>query len=152
MDGALWYNRTAFPNPERSVPDFFAFAGFISILVLMAIRQKNHPRSAAGEDGRRSRFFGSTWWQAYYVELTILGVTICIISLRALEYALDFNGGTTGFTGKGHADALHGALLDAHLADGDECAAHAAQCDALRDRAAEMRRRRPSRTAAGATP
>ena len=25
--GTLWYNRTAFPNPERSVPDFFAFAG-----------------------------------------------------------------------------------------------------------------------------
>ena len=40
----------------------------------MAIRQKNHPRSAAGSDGRRSRFFGSTFWQAYYVELTILGV------------------------------------------------------------------------------
>src|SRR5213596_3497328 len=27
MDLALWYNRSAFPNPERSVPDFFAFAG-----------------------------------------------------------------------------------------------------------------------------
>ena len=50
------------------VTDFFAFAGFLGILVLIAIRQKNHPRSAAGEDGRRSRFFGSTWWQAYYVE------------------------------------------------------------------------------------
>ena len=65
------------------VTDFFAFAGFLSILVLIAIRQKNHPRSAAGEDGRRSRFFGSTWWQAYYVEFTILGVTICIGLLRA---------------------------------------------------------------------
>jgi Fe-S oxidoreductase len=54
----------------------------------MAIRQKNHPRSAAGVDGRRSRFFGSTWWQAYYVELTILGVTICIGLLRALEWTL----------------------------------------------------------------
>ena len=61
--------------PYEWITDFFAFAGFLSILVLMAIRQKNHPRSAAGEDGRRSRFFGSTWWQAYYVELTILGVT-----------------------------------------------------------------------------
>ena len=32
------------------------------------------PAFAPGDGGRRSRFFGSTWWQAYYVELTILGV------------------------------------------------------------------------------
>ncbi|MDF2091073.1 (Fe-S)-binding protein [Knoellia sp. 3-2P3] len=70
------------------VTDLFAFGGFFAILALMAIRQKNHPRSAAGVDGRRSRFFGSTWWQAYYVELTILGVTICIGLLRALEWTL----------------------------------------------------------------
>jgi len=70
------------------VTDVFAFGGFFAILALMAIRQKNHPRSAAGVDGRRSRFFGSTWWQAYYVELTILGVTICIGLLRALEWTL----------------------------------------------------------------
>src|SRR3954471_11642208 len=89
------------------ITDFFAFAGFLSILALMAIQQKNHPRSAAGEGGRRSRFFGSTWWQAYYVELTILGVTICIITLRALEYALEKLGGTTGTTAVGHANALH---------------------------------------------
>lgn len=70
------------------VTDVFAFGGFFAILALMAIRQKNHPRSAPGVDGRRSRFFGSTWWQAYYVELTILGVTICIGLLRALEWTL----------------------------------------------------------------
>ena len=72
-----------------------------AILVLMAIRQKNHPRSAAGEDGRRSRFFGSTWWQAYYVELTILGVTLCIGLLRALEWTLARK------TGTGMDNALH---------------------------------------------
>jgi Fe-S oxidoreductase len=70
------------------VTDVFAFGGFFAILLLMAIRQKNHPRSAPGVDGRRSRFFGSTFWQAYYVELTILGVTICIGLLRALEWTL----------------------------------------------------------------
>ncbi|GAA4712883.1 heterodisulfide reductase-related iron-sulfur binding cluster [Pedococcus ginsenosidimutans] len=70
------------------VTDVFAFGGFIGIVLLMAIRQKNHPRSAAGEGGRRSRFYGSTFWQAYYVELTILGVTICIGLLRALEWTL----------------------------------------------------------------
>lgn len=89
------------------VTEFFAWTGLVGIVALMVIRQRNHPRSAAGEGGRRSRFFGSTFWQAYYVELTILGVTICIITLRALEYALDFNGGTQGFSGVGHADALH---------------------------------------------
>jgi Fe-S oxidoreductase len=58
----------------------------------MVIRQLQHPRSAPGEHGRRSRFFGSTFWQAYYVELTIFGVTICILLLRGLEYALGQHG------------------------------------------------------------
>ncbi|SES35883.1 Fe-S oxidoreductase [Pedococcus cremeus] len=83
------------------VTDVFAFGGFFAILLLMAIRQKNHPRSAAGVDGRRSRFFGSTWWQAYYVELTILGVTICIGFLRAFEWTL------ARLNGTGYDNALH---------------------------------------------
>ena len=87
--------------PYEWVTEFFAWTGLVGIVVLMAIRQKNHPRTAAGEGGRRSRFFGSTFWQAYYVELTILGVTICIVTLRALEYALERT------SGGGHASALH---------------------------------------------
>ena len=83
------------------VTDVFAFGGFISILVLMAIRQRNHPRSAAGEGGRRSRFYGSSFWQAYYVELTILGVTLCIGVLRGLEWTLARQLGT------GQDAALH---------------------------------------------
>ncbi len=66
-----------------------AWLTFIGIVVLIGIRQKNHPRSAAGEGGRRSRFFGSTFWQAYYVEATILVVGACILTLRGLEYALE---------------------------------------------------------------
>src|SRR3954447_18916708 len=62
------------------------------ILALIVIRQKTPPRRPS-HDGRRSRFFGSTWWQAYYVELTILGVVLCVLSLRFLEYWL---GSTTG--------------------------------------------------------
>ncbi|HET8595918.1 MAG TPA: (Fe-S)-binding protein [Intrasporangium sp.] len=93
-------------NPRFSLPlighfflyewitDLFALAGFFAIVVLMLIRQKNHPRSAPGEHGRRSRFFGSTFWQAYYVELTILGVTVCIGLLRALEWTLERQLGT----------------------------------------------------------
>ncbi|KGN31626.1 iron-sulfur-binding reductase [Knoellia sinensis KCTC 19936] len=76
-----------FPPYEWMV-EFFAWTGLIGIVVLIAIRQLKHPRSAAGTQGRRSRFFGSTWWQAYYVEFTIFGVTTCILLLRTLEAAL----------------------------------------------------------------
>ncbi len=63
----------------------------------MAIRQRQHPRSLE----RRSRFYGSTFWQAYYVELTILGVVLCILTLRGVEYALG------QATGEASASALH---------------------------------------------
>ena len=73
--------------PFEWVIEFFAWTGFIGIIVLVVIRQQKHPRSAAGEQGRRSRFFGSIWWQAYYVEFTIFAVTTCILLLRTLEAA-----------------------------------------------------------------
>jgi hypothetical protein len=60
--------------PFEWLIEFFAWTGSVGIVVLILIRQRNHPRSAAGEAGRRSRFFGSTWWQAYYVEFTIFAV------------------------------------------------------------------------------
>jgi Fe-S oxidoreductase len=74
--------------PYEWITDIFGVGGFVAIVVLMVIRQLRHPRRSDGDGGRRSRFFGSTWWQAYYVELTILGVTVCIGLLRGLEYAL----------------------------------------------------------------
>jgi Fe-S oxidoreductase len=93
--------------PFEWVTEFFAWTGLLGILVLIVIRQRQHPRSAAGEGGRRSRFFGSTWWQAYYVEATILGVTLCILTLRGLEYALSDRGGSTGTTAVSDANGLH---------------------------------------------
>ena len=74
--------------PFEWLVEVFAWAGLIGIAVLIGIRQRNHPRSAAGVDGRRSRFFGSNFWQAYYVEATIFFVTICILLLRGLESAM----------------------------------------------------------------
>ena len=68
----------------------------------MVIRQRHHPRTAV--ERPQSRFFGSTFWQAYYVELTILGVVLCILTLRGLEYAL------ARTSGDGHGD---GAALPA---------------------------------------
>ena len=73
--------------PFEWLIEFFAWTGFVGIIALIVIRQMKHPRSAAGEQGRRSRFFGSIWWQAYYVEFTILAVTTCILLLRTLEAA-----------------------------------------------------------------
>ena len=71
--------------PFEWLIEIFAGIGFIGICVLIWVRQRNHPRSADGIAGRRSRFFGSTWWQAYYVEFTIFVVMLCIMLLRTLE-------------------------------------------------------------------
>ncbi|WP_433955181.1 (Fe-S)-binding protein [Janibacter indicus] len=84
------------------ITELFAMTGIVTIVMLMVIRQRSHPRSAAGDEGRKSRFFGSTFWQAYYVELTILGVGICIALLRGMERALLLNTGETD-----HASLLH---------------------------------------------
>ncbi len=70
--------------PYEWLTELFAWGGLLGILYLIAVRQKQHPRSK----GRRSRFYGSTFWQAYYVELTILGVVLCILALRGMEFAL----------------------------------------------------------------
>ena len=56
----------------------------IGILTLITVRQARHPRRL----GRRSRFSGSTFWQAYYVEATIVGIVVCVLLLRGLEGAL----------------------------------------------------------------
>src|SRR3954452_22893031 len=80
--------------------EIIAWLTALGILTLIAIRQRNHPRRAA-EHGRRSRFFGSTFWQAYYVEATILAVVVCVLALRGLEYAL------TAATGQGSTSWVH---------------------------------------------
>ncbi len=87
--------------PYEWVTDLFAVGGLIGIVVLIVIRQVKRPRRSDGDGGRRSRFYGSTFWQAYYVEATILGVTFCIGLLRGLEYAL------AGQLGTGHDSWVH---------------------------------------------
>jgi len=71
--------------PYQFVTELFTVAGLIGIVYLMALRLKNLP----SRKGRRSRFFGSVMWQAYYVEYTILGVLLCILTLRGAEAALE---------------------------------------------------------------
>jgi len=74
--------------PYTWVSEIIAWLTLLGIVVLIAVRQKDHPRRSPGEGGRRSRFFGSSFWQAYYVEATILAVVLCVLTLRGLEYAL----------------------------------------------------------------
>jgi Fe-S oxidoreductase len=90
--------------PYEWVVEGITLLGLVGIVTLIAIRQRHHPRS----EGRYSRFFGSTFWQAYFVEFVILGVLLCITALRSLEYALDAE----------HRGALHyplGQLLGSTL-------------------------------------
>ncbi|GLY27030.1 heterodisulfide reductase-related iron-sulfur binding cluster [Kineosporia sp. NBRC 101731] len=82
----LWLIGT-FP-PYEWVAEGITVIGLAGILLLIAVRQKHHPRS----EGRSSRFFGSGFWQAYFVEAVILGVLVCVLLLRSLEYALNPSG------------------------------------------------------------
>jgi len=82
-------------GPERGLPligawsvyglvtEAFGVFGFIGILILMGIRLANLPRNPA----KRSRFQGSTMWQAYYVEYTILAVLVCGFLIRGFKAA-----------------------------------------------------------------
>ena len=64
--------------------DIFSWLTLIGIGYLIVVRQRHHPRT----EGRRSRFYGSNFWQAYFVEAVIAGVVVCGLILRGLEYAL----------------------------------------------------------------
>lgn len=70
--------------PFEWFTEAIAWLTLAGIVVLTVIRQLSHPR----RQGRRSRFFGSTFWQAYYVEFTITAIALCILVLRGLEYVL----------------------------------------------------------------
>ncbi|WGW12043.1 (Fe-S)-binding protein [Saxibacter everestensis] len=70
--------------PYEWLTEFMAVMGLLGIIYLSVVRQVRHPRRLQ----RSSRFFGSSFWQAYYVEITILIVAVCIVALRGLEYQL----------------------------------------------------------------
>src|ERR687889_240483 len=62
--------------------EIIAWAGLVGIVLLMAVRFRNRRL------GRSSRFFGSRTWKGVFVELVILGIVLCVLALRALEYRL----------------------------------------------------------------
>src|SRR3954469_18824472 len=56
----------------------------VGIVFLIVYRQIKHPRSL----GRQSRFFGSTFWQAYFVEIMALLEGAAILFIRGAEFNL----------------------------------------------------------------
>src|SRR6476619_6356667 len=62
---------------------------FVMLVAIIAFIAYRVSRPSERVRGPRGRFFGSTMWQAYFVEAVILGVGLCIVTLRGLEYALE---------------------------------------------------------------
>jgi Fe-S oxidoreductase len=71
-------------RPLEWLIEIVGWVMLVSIVALIVVRLVRHPNRL----GRSSRFSGSTMWQGYYVEWTIVGVGLCIVLLRGLEYAL----------------------------------------------------------------
>ncbi|KNB49227.1 4Fe-4S dicluster domain-containing protein [Streptomyces caatingaensis] len=69
--------------PYEIFTEFFALVTTLGILALIVVRQLSKP----GRPGRKSRFAGSNFGQAYFVEAVILIVGACILTLRGLEGA-----------------------------------------------------------------
>ncbi len=70
--------------PYEMYIEFIAAMTVLGIVTLITIRQLSVPR----RPGRKSRFAGSTTWQAYFVEIVILTIGAAIMVLRGLEGAL----------------------------------------------------------------
>jgi len=64
--------------------ELIAWATGIGIITLIGIRQYTR----IVKKDRKSRFYGSGMWKAYYVEATILVIVLCVLTLRGLEGAL----------------------------------------------------------------
>jgi len=66
------------------VTEWIGVFGLVGILVLITIRLGNLPTRRGG----RSRFTGSTMWQAYFVEYVVLGVLVCGFLIRGFKVAI----------------------------------------------------------------
>lgn len=69
--------------PYEWVSESIGLLSTVGIVFLIIYRQRHHPR----REGRRSRFFGSTMWQAYFVEGS------AILFVRAAQWKLDTEAG-----------------------------------------------------------
>lgn len=85
--------------PWNWLTEFFAWAGLLGIVALMLVRLRT------GSSERTSRFFGSTRWQAHFVEWVILLVCLAVLILHGLLARGDtFHFPLTAWLGSGFAD------------------------------------------------
>lgn len=70
--------------------ELFSFAGLIGIGILFVtrLRFRSEPDQAELARDWRSRFFGSTRWQGYFVEAVIAVVLLCVLMMHTLTSAL----------------------------------------------------------------
>ncbi|MGN6253249.1 MAG: heterodisulfide reductase-related iron-sulfur binding cluster [Marmoricola sp.] len=66
------------------VSELFTLVMLVAIVAFIGYRATRPKERTRGVKGR---FFGSTMWQGYFVELVILGVGLCIVLLRGAEFA-----------------------------------------------------------------
>ncbi|XVV12839.1 (Fe-S)-binding protein [Actinoplanes sp. CA-131856] len=64
------------------VTEWIGILGLLGIVYLIVVRQR-------ANRSKRSRFLGSTMWQAYFVEAVILGVLVCGFLIRGFKAAND---------------------------------------------------------------
>ncbi|MBU4335040.1 MAG: 4Fe-4S dicluster domain-containing protein, partial [Actinobacteria bacterium] len=76
--------------PWQWLLEVFSWAGLagIAALVVLRIRYGSALDDAADARDWRSRFFGSTRWQAWFVEAVIAIVLVCVLAMHAMESAL----------------------------------------------------------------
>ena len=79
--------------PYEWFSEIIGLLSTVGIVFLIIYRQKHHPRN----EGRGSRFFGSTFWQAYFVEALALLEGSAILFVRAAEWKLDTEAGRSHY-------------------------------------------------------
>ncbi|MDZ5661062.1 (Fe-S)-binding protein [Nocardioides sp. S-58] len=79
--------------PYEWFSELIGLLSTVGIVFLILVRQRHHPRS----EGRGSRFFGSNFWQAYFVEALALLEGAAILFVRAAEWKLDEDAGRSHY-------------------------------------------------------
>lgn len=75
--------------PWQWIVEVFSWAGLVGIIALVVLRIRYHHDPADADTARdwKSRFFGSTRWQAYFVEAVIAVVILCVLSMHTMQSA-----------------------------------------------------------------
>ncbi len=73
-------------GPWNLLVEILGVTTILGITVLIVIRQLNHPRRAA----RRSRFTGSNFWQAYFVEIVVVIEGVGVLLVRGFKQSAGY--------------------------------------------------------------